>query len=163
MAFDVEQIVRNRVAAKAVSFSGFSSPNLSGMASGALASASGGLTSAATGAVGAVSGTVGAVSGMATGAMGSISNLANGPLGSVKGLISSKMALAKSLLPAPPAVPGVFNGVKKGAESYIKSMDPGTIVPSGLTSTLTLPNPVSLIGGGTTTSAITALKNKAGI
>jgi hypothetical protein len=28
---------------------------------------------------------------------------------------------------------------------------------------LTLPNPVSLIGGGTTTSAITALKNRAGI
>ena len=112
MSFNVESIVKARVMSKASNFINESIGNV---------------PSAATGAVsGAIDAATGAVSGAVSGALNSLINVNN-----VKELVGAKISMLKAL--AGVSKPSIFNGLKSGADTFIKSFDPGSIIPEGIT------------------------------
>ena len=112
MPFNVENIVKARVTSKASNFVNGSIGNATGAVSGAIGNATG-----------AVSGAIGNASGSASGALNSLKNVGN-----VKELVGAKIGMLKAL--ASGSKPQILNGLKSGADSYVKSFDPGSVIPA---------------------------------
>lgn len=117
MPFNVENIVKARVMSKASNF----------------------INGSVGAATGAATGAVGASTGAAAGALNSLKNVGN-----IKELVGAKIGMLKAL--AGGSKPQILNGLKSGADSYIKSFDPGSVIPAQInTKVVSLESSVSAL------------------
>ena len=152
MTFNVESIVKARVMSKASNFVNGSVGNVTGAVSGALGAATGAVSGAVGAATGAVSGAVGAATGAVSGALGAATGAVSGALGAatgaagsaldklknvsnVKELVGAKIGMLKEM--ASGSKPQILNGLKSGADSFVKSVDPGSVIPAQINSKVT--------------------------
>jgi uncharacterized protein YjbJ (UPF0337 family) len=134
MPFNAESIVKARVMSKASNFVNGSVGNVTGAVSGAVGAATGAVSGAVSGAVGAATGAVSGALGAATGAAGSaLDKLKN--VSNVKELVGAKIGMLKEM--ASGSKPQILNGLKSGADSFVKSVDPGSVIPAQINSKVT--------------------------
>ncbi len=76
--------------------------------------------------IGNVSSDVSGAIGAASDALNSLQNVSN-----VKELVTAKIGMLKAL--AGVSKPQILNGLKSGADTFIKSFDPGSIIPESIT------------------------------
>ena len=141
MTFNVESIVKARVMSKASNFVNGSVGNVTGAVSGAVGAATGAVSGAVGAATGAVSGAVGAATGAVSGALGAATGAAGSALdklknvSNVKELVGAKIGMLKEM--ASGSKPQILNGLKSGADSFVKSVDPGSVIPAQINSKVT--------------------------
>jgi len=130
MPFNAESIVKARVMSKASNFVNGSVGNVTGAVSGAVGAATGAVSGAVGAATGAATGAVGAAIGAAGSALDKLKNVSN-----VKELVGAKIGMLKEM--ASGSKPQILNGLKSGADSFVKSIDPGSIIPAQINSKVT--------------------------